>query len=183
MFSWTVSSEASTCATLSDASSRLLHSASSSVFSASGTVNGSISYDDTHVPSACTGSSASSTLSSDPAAAMTLADSFAIATACDATRAAASIVRSTPEANPHVPPCTTRTAYPRSVVSEDPDGRASRNRSDALRTRSKRKSACSAPRARARASAASARGRSGSARKDGSISCGTVHAPYRCVWQ
>lgn len=100
----------------------------------------------------------------DPAALITWADSFAIATACDATLAAASGVRSTPDAKPHVPPCTTRTAYPRSVVSDEPAGLASRSRQDASRTRSSRKSACSAPSARARASAASARGRRGSAR-------------------
>lgn len=133
--------------------------------SSSGTVNGSISYDETQVRSACTGSAASSTRSSDPAALITCADSFAIATACEATLAAASIVRSTPDANPHVPPCTTRTAYPRSVVSDDPEGRASRSRQDALRTRSNRKSAWSAPSARARARAASARARNGSAVK------------------
>lgn len=92
-----------------------------------------------------------------------------MATACEATLAAASIVRSTPDAKPQVPPCTTRTAYPRSVVSEDPDGLASLTRQDALRTRSNRKSACSAPSARARASAASARARRGSAVKASSI--------------
>lgn len=159
-------SEASTCATPSAPRSRLLHSASSPAFSSSGTENGSTSYAETQVRSPCTGSSASSTRSSDPAAAITLADSFAMATAWDATFAAASMVRSTPDANPHAPPCTTRTAYPRSVVSEVPAGRASRNRQDALRTRSKRKSAWTAPSARARASAASARARSGRARND-----------------
>lgn len=153
----------STCATPSARSSRALQSASSAVFSASGTVNGSTSYEETHVRSPCTGSSASSTLSPLPAAAITWADSFAMATACDATFAAASIVRSTPDAKPHAPPCTTRTAYPRSVVSDEPAGRASRSCHDALRTRSNRKSACSAPSARARASAASASARSGSA--------------------
>lgn len=125
-----------------------------------------MSYAETQVRSPCTGSSASSTRSSDPAAAITFADSFAMATACEATFAAASIVRSTPDANPHAPPCTTRTAYPRSVVSEVPAGRASRSRQDALRTRSNRKSACTAPSARARASAASARARRGRARND-----------------
>ena len=100
---------------------------------------------------------------------MTCADSLAIATACDATFAAESIVRSTPDANPQVPPCTTRTAYPRSVVSEDPAGFASRSRQAALRTRSNRKSAWSAPSARARASAASARARRGSAVKASSM--------------
>lgn len=166
MFSWTVISEASTCATPSAPRSLPLHSASSPAFSSAGTSKGSISYAETQLRSPCTGSSASSTRSSDPAAAITFADSFAMATACEATFAAASIVRSTPEANPQAPPCTTRTAYPRSVVSDDPAGRASRSRHVALRTRSNRKSACTAPSARARASAASASGRSGSARND-----------------
>ncbi len=89
-----------------------------------------------------------------------------MATACEATFAAASIVMSTPEAKPHAPPCTTRTAYPVSVVSDVPEGRASRSRQEASRTRSNRKSACTAPSARARASAASARARSGRARND-----------------
>lgn len=155
--------------TPSAASSRALQSASSPAFSSSGTENGSISYEETHVLSACTGSSANSTFSSDPAALMTCADSFAIATACEATRAAASMVMSTPEANPQVPPCTTRTAYPRSVESELPAGLASRSSQDALRTRSRRKSAWSAPSARARASAASARARSGNAVKASSM--------------
>ncbi len=135
----------------------------------SGTVKGSISYAEIQVRSACTGSSASSTRSSDPAALITCADSFAIATAWDATLAAASMVRSTPDANPQVPPCTTRTAYPRSVVSEEPAGLASLRRQEALRTRSSRKSAWSAPSARARARAASARARRGSAVKASSM--------------
>ncbi len=78
--------------------------------SASGTSNGLISYEEIHVRSGYAGSSASSTRSVAPAASMTLADSFAIATAWPATRAAASIVRSTPDANPQAPLCTTRTA-------------------------------------------------------------------------
>ncbi|MGX1157788.1 hypothetical protein RKD39_005366 [Streptomyces albogriseolus] len=164
-----MSSEASTWSTPFAARSRPLHSASSPAFSSSGTVNGSIPYDDTQVFSACTGSSASSTLSSAPAARITCADSFAMATAWEATFAAASRVRSTPDAKPQAPPCTTRTAYPRSVVSDEPAGRASLSRQEALRTRSRRKSACSAPSARARASAASARGRSGRAVKASSM--------------
>ena len=35
-----------------------------------------------------------------------------------------------PGGEPQVPPCTTRTAYPRSVVSDDPAGLASRSRQD-----------------------------------------------------
>lgn len=166
MFSCTVIREASTCATPSAPSSRPLHSASRAAFSSSGTEKGSASYAETQIRSPCTGSSASSTCSSEPAAAITFADSFAIATACEATFAAASIVRSTPEANPHAPPCTTRTAYPRSVLSDAPAGRASRSRQEALRTRSSRKSAWVAPSARALASAASASARDGRARND-----------------
>lgn len=110
MFSWTQYKEASTWDTPSAESSRALQSASSPARSSSGTVKGSISYEEIQVLSEWTGSSASSTRSSDPAALMTCALSFAIATACEATFAAPPIVRSTPEANPQVPPCTTRTA-------------------------------------------------------------------------
>jgi hypothetical protein len=77
--------------------------------SASGTSKGLVSYAESQVCSPYDGSGASSTRSSEPAAAMTLADSFAIATACAATRAAPSGVISTPAAKPQLPPCTTRT--------------------------------------------------------------------------
>ena len=111
----------------------------------------------------------------DPAAAITLADSFAIATACEATlrrRVHASGPRRTrtPRRRRAPPAPRTRGRWCPTI----PAGLASRSRQEALRTRSSRKSACSAPSARARASAASASARSGSARKASSMAWGTA---------
>ena len=75
--------------------------------SASSTSNGSCSYDDTHVASAWTGSSASSTRCG-----VSGLETFAVATARSASRAAVSVVSPVPEAKPHTPSCTTRTASP-----------------------------------------------------------------------
>ncbi len=94
----------------------------------------------------------------------------AVATACSASRAAASGVRAMPAAKPHAPSWITRTASPRSSLSVDESTRASRSASAATRMRSRRKSACSAPSSAARPSAASARDRSGRARNEGSRS-------------